>query len=245
MATFGEIVYMILDEIKSNGGDSLIQEEHVIFLANNYRNLLLQQKIQKEGLATISQSNYQTICTNLEVTSSIPNIDYCSESYLKSKDKVPDTLNNSSVTVFPVDLFNIKIVYVSFERFRFVGYNKYMTNIIYCTKGPDDYLYLKSNNPQFLYLDMVKIKGIFEDAEKAAKLECGGGKEEDTCDILEKEFPIDSDLIPLLIQAIVKELYSAEIKPQDNVNNATDDLADIYKYISLNTKSSLAKELAE
>jgi len=42
MATFGEIVYMVLDEIKSLGGDSSIQEEHVIFLAKHYRNMLLQ-----------------------------------------------------------------------------------------------------------------------------------------------------------------------------------------------------------
>ena len=68
MATFGEIVYMVLDEIKSLGGDSSIQEEHVIFLAKHYRNMLLQQKILKEGIYSISPSNYQTICTDLEIT---------------------------------------------------------------------------------------------------------------------------------------------------------------------------------
>ena len=245
MATFGEIVYMVLDEIKSLGGDSSIQEEHVIFLAKHYRNMLLQQKILKEGIYSISPSNSQTICTELEVTSSIPNIDYCNESYLKSKHKIPDTMNNSNVLVFPVNFFNTKIVYVTLERFRFVGHNKYMTNIIYCAKGPNDYLYLKSNNPQFLYLKEIKIKGVFEDSEEAAKLECEGVGEETTCDIMDKTFPIDSDLIPQVIQLIVKELQGASIRPQDNINNANDDLADIATFIRTNTKSALAKEMTE
>ena len=50
MATFGEIVYMVLDEIKSLGGDSSIQEEHVIFLAKHYRNKKLTKTNVKEIL---------------------------------------------------------------------------------------------------------------------------------------------------------------------------------------------------
>jgi hypothetical protein len=34
MATYREIVYLVLDEIKSSNGDSNITENHVIFLAN-------------------------------------------------------------------------------------------------------------------------------------------------------------------------------------------------------------------
>jgi hypothetical protein len=34
MATYREIVYLILDEIKAQSNDSDITEEHVIFLAN-------------------------------------------------------------------------------------------------------------------------------------------------------------------------------------------------------------------
>ena len=37
MATFRQIVYTVLDEIKSVNGDSYITEEHVMFLANQYR----------------------------------------------------------------------------------------------------------------------------------------------------------------------------------------------------------------
>jgi len=40
--TYREIVYFILDSIKSLNGDSTITEEHVIFLADNYRLFLLE-----------------------------------------------------------------------------------------------------------------------------------------------------------------------------------------------------------
>ena len=62
---------------------------------------------------------------------------------------------------------------------------------------------------------------------------------------MDKTFPIDSDLIPQVIQLIVKELQGASIRPQDNINNANDDLADIATFIRTNTKSALAKEMTE
>jgi len=41
MATYKDIVYTVLDEIKAHSGDSDITEEHVIFLANQYRLFLI------------------------------------------------------------------------------------------------------------------------------------------------------------------------------------------------------------
>ena len=84
------------------------------------------------------------------------------------------------------------------DRMKFVGFNKYMQNIIYATKGLDDRLYMKSNNPQFLYLEQVKFAGIFEDTEKAAELSCDG-KEGGPCDIMDKEFPLEATLIPQML----------------------------------------------
>ena len=38
---YREAIYMVLDEIKSISDDSLITEDHVIFLLNKYRTFLL------------------------------------------------------------------------------------------------------------------------------------------------------------------------------------------------------------
>ena len=114
-----------------------------------------------------------------------------------------------------------------YDSYKWIRKNKWLQNIIYCSQGPDNYLYFTSSNPQFKYLEKVKYTGIFENAEQAARLSCD--TEESKCDILNMEFPLEDSLIPQLIELIVKELTPVEYKPIDAENNASDDLANINK----------------
>lgn len=241
MAKYKEIVSMVLDEIKSLGGDSFITEDHVIFLAKHYRTLLLSQKIEKQGIWSLSHSNTQTICVNLDKTGTIEDLDYCGSLVLKSDDEIPDTINNIDVTVKTDDLLAANVTMVTKARFKFVGHNKYMTNIIYCMIDDDKHLYVKSSNPQFKYLKKIKVSGVFEDTEKAAEKSCETS--DSSCDILESEYPLDSELIPQLIQMCVKELSGALWRQGDNINNSRDDLADLMAYIRNNTKNNMQKQI--
>jgi hypothetical protein len=141
-----------------------------------------------------------------------------------------------------VDFFQGNIAYVNNERFKYVGGNKYLKNQIYGTIAPDEYLYLKSNNPQAYYLKKVKVTGIFEDSSKAAALQCS--EQGDSCELLDKEFPIEEALIPSLIELIVKELGGLKYQAADEVNNTKDDLSDIAAYVRRNVKSDLAKQIS-
>lgn len=243
MSTFRDITYMVLDQIKALNGDSTFTEDHVIYLANVYRVFLIKQREKQEKSTEISPSEEQTICLNLEETQAIPGLDYCNETYLRSLEAIPSLLEEGTASVYPVNYFAQNIAYVSKERFRFVGYNKYMNNIIYCTKGVDHHLYFKSSNPQFLYMEQAKMTGVFEDASEAAKLECNGDGEDSSCDIMDKNFPLDGELIPQLIQLIVKDLLGAAYRPNDDTNNDKDDVADLATYIAKNAKSNLAKQM--
>ena len=109
MATFRQIVYTILDEIKSVNGDSYITEEHVMFLANQYRLFLLQQKINKEGTASLSSSMQQVICLDLEEIDAIPNLPCEGGQYLRSVQKIPTIVGGTSPSVFPYDYFKKNI----------------------------------------------------------------------------------------------------------------------------------------
>ena len=131
--------------------------------------------------------------------------------------------------------------FVSKERFKYVGYNKYLRNIIYTTLGPDNHLYFNSQNPQFKYLKKARVTGIFEDAEKAAELACDSDSK--PCDIMDSEFPLEADLIPQMIELIVKELLGVNYRPKDSANNAADDLADIAAFVRRNMKSDVAKQM--
>ena len=76
----GEIVSMCLDELKLISDDSHFVEEHVIFLADKYRAFLLAQRyrdIKKE----IPDSNYQTICIDLQPYNPFGDIACAGQSY--------------------------------------------------------------------------------------------------------------------------------------------------------------------
>ena len=238
MKTYRQLVYIVLDELKLMSDDSSFTEDHVIFLLDKYRAFLLKQRysdIKKE----VPLDNYQTICLDLEEHEGIAGLP-CEGVYLRSTNKVPDTLKIGHPRIYSEDYFNGEITFVSRERFRYVGHNEWLKNIIYATRDPESYLYLSSMNPQFYYLEKVKFTGVFSDAEEASKLEC---EQADSCDILDKDFPIEDALISPLVELVLKELSGSIYKPQDDMNNAKDDLSDLASFIARNAKSNLQKQI--
>ena len=224
--TYKELVYMCLDELKLYSDDASYTEEHVIFLLGKYRTFLLKQKysdIKKQ----IPESNYQTICLDLVEVPAISGEPCEGGSYLRSKEQIPFLMKIGNPKVYPIDYYQGEIAYISRERMRYVGYNKYLKNIIYASIGPDNYLYFKSFNPQYLYLEKARMTGIFEDTLAASELQCPDESGNTVCDVLDREFPIENALIPPLIQLVVEELTKAEYKPEDKENNSDDDLSEV------------------
>lgn len=221
MSTYKELIYLCLDELKLYTDDASFTEEHIMFLLNKCRGFLLKQKYS-DVKKQIPESNYQTICVDLTKDSQTDN--GCNVEYLRSTEKIPYLMEIGNTVISPIDYYGGNITYVSRERLRYVGYNKYMQNIIYASLNPNSYLYLKSSNPQFLYLKKVRITGIFEDAQATSDLQCDGDKE---CDIFDRNFPIEEALIYPLIHLVVQELTENEYKPEDKENNSDDNLSDV------------------
>ncbi len=215
---------MVLDELKLYSDDALYTEEHVMFLLGKYRTFLLKQRYS-DVKKQIPESNYQTICLDLIEVPAISGEPCEGSSYLRSKEKIPFLMKIGNPMVYPVDYYQGEITYVSRERMRYVGYNKYLKNIIYASIGPDNYLYFKSFNPQYLYLEKARMTGIFEDPQAASELQCPDENGDTTCDILDRTFPIEDSLIPQLVQLVVQELYNPSRSDEDDENNAKDDLS--------------------
>lgn len=226
MSTYKELVYMCLDELKLYSDDALYTEEHIMFLLGKYRTFLIKQRYS-DVKKQIPESNYQTICLDLIKVPAISGEPCEGGSYLRSKKKIPFLMKIGNSRVYPIDYYQGEITYVSRDRMRYVGYNKYLQNIIYASLGPDNYLYFKSFNPQFLYLEKVRMTGIFEDTLAASELQCPDESGDIVCDVLDREFPIENALIPPLIQLVVEELTKAEYKPEDKENNSDDDLSEV------------------
>ena len=88
MSTIREITYLILDELKLSSDDSTFTENHIIYLINNYRALLLKQRYS-DIKKNIPSSNYIEICLEMEEFKSPPSRP-CEEDfyYIRSTKKI-------------------------------------------------------------------------------------------------------------------------------------------------------------
>ena len=216
MQTYGELVYLILDELKLISDDKQFEEEHIIVLINQYRNLLLKQRysdIRKE----MPVSNLQSINITLSVEDTI----------LKSNMPLPTILNLnvqnltiiSSISTFWQGEFS----FIDYNQFRYTGYNRWLNSIVYVTIGPDGYLYCKSNNLSFLQLTDITVTSIFENPLEVHNLSTPMNETSEDS-ILDIPIPIEGNLLPILKEIIIKELSGAIYRPEDEINNANDNL---------------------
>ena len=229
MATFREIIYMALDLIKERSNDAYYTEEHMLFLAKHFRTYLLERKYKKsrnKAFQAVSGENTQQICVGLEKADLLPF--GCSGPWLKSTEKIPGTLEIGDLKISIInEMLHSNVTMIPAERMPYVGYNKWLKNIIYAAKGADDYLYLSSINPQFLFLKNAKLEGVFSDPEEAAKMACDDSGETIVCDVMDQEFPLESALVPSCIELMVQEIAGPRFAPEDKANNAKDDLGEV------------------
>ena len=128
MSTYKELVYMVFDELRVSSDDAQFTEDHLMFLLNKYRSFLLKQRysdIKKQ----IPESNYQTICLDLIQVPAISGDTCEGGTYLRSKEKVPFLMQIGTPRVYPLDYYQGEITYISRDRMRYIGHNKYMQNI--------------------------------------------------------------------------------------------------------------------
>lgn len=246
MATVRELIYYVSDLMKTMSDDSEINENHIAFSLNKYRAYLIKLEEDKDKLKLEqNQSNYMTICLDMEETNAI-DADVCgNKTFLRSKQEIPNYYGK--LNVFPQNYFLSKYIsFVTKQRFMFTGHNKWLKTFTYATIGTDKHLYLTSIDPDILELESLKVSGLFEDYEKAAQLTCpdednGQGNK---CEPWDNEFPIADYLIPQLIELVLKELLGASYRPSDDLNNANDDMADLAAWIQRNLKNKTQKAMS-
>ena len=230
---------MCSDQLKLSSDDTFFTNDHILYLLKRYRGLYLSQKY-KDVRKEIPESNYQTICLDLIQVPAISGEPCEGGTFLRTKNKIPSLLTIGDAKVYPIDYYIGYITMVSRERMKYVGHNRWLQNIIYCSIAPDGYMYFKSSNPQYLHLENVRMTGIFEDIDEVEELSCD---KESSCDILDRKFPIEEALIPQLIDTVVKFMTSGLYKPEDDDNNAKDDLATLMQFLRNNMKSNLQKQI--
>ena len=232
--TWREIVYMITDITKQLSDDSNFNEDHIIKLCSMYRNYILNQQYLSHK-KTIAEMDYQTVQIPLEPY----NLDICpNELVLRSIKPISFTMTIGEKSIYPTDVihYRSKIVFVPQNRFAYSG-SKYSRNIIYAMIGADNYLYLKSTNSNFKYLDSVTIKALFEDIDKMSLLDaesCG-------CDIMDIRFPLEDAWVNTLINLVVNDLIRGINTLRDTDNDAFDSSDQLAQAINRYTTNAFKR----
>ena len=242
-----ELIYIILDLCKAaTSDDSFYTEDHVLFLCKKFRSFLLkkEQEKQQQDTGVSSEFEYQEICLDLEKVPAIDGDPCTGGYYLRTKQEIPKILEGTTPRIYPIDYYQgTYISYVSRDRMRYVGSNKYLQNTIYTSLHPNKHLYFTSGNSQFLYMRKIRMSAIFEDFDEASKYLCDDEGSDVSCDVMEADFPISGYLVPQLVELVAKELTGGLYKPSDRQNNASDDLSDLVAFIRKYSKSALQQQI--
>lgn len=229
MTTYRELVYMCLDLIKGTSDDFTYTEEHIVYLLDKYRALLLKQRYGNDPKKYIPAPNYSTVkFTIIDGTT--------------SEESIPIPMNIGVIPRINIDegIEDFTIEYVVKERFNFVGNSKYLKNIKYCTISNEGFLEFK--NP--ISINITNSEGEIETIHYTGSATITAILETPLKEAgLDSEFPLEESLIPNLIQMVLKDLLPASYRPEDNSNNATDDMATLAGYLSKVLKKPYTQNL--
>lgn len=240
MTTYREAIYMCNDLLKGMSDDFTYTEEHIAYLLDKFRALLLKQRYGSDPKKHVPYSNYQTLEVKFDDF-------HKNKSYYTSTTTIPYMLQLGIPRVISEGIYyDYTFDFTSRERLPFVGYNKYLKKIWYCAINEENKLCLKPGSTKVIVSEnpplTIKLTGIFENPREVTD-EISFG-ESSTGDELDRNIPIEEGLITTLIEMVVKELAGSVYKPNDIQNNNVDDNADMATFIRSNMKSNLAKQLA-
>lgn len=214
--------------------DSRLSRRHIYNKLLTTRSKLISQEAKKKQ--KISQWNYQTLyCVELiEVPKhECPCIPPIGCNLLRSKNPLPEPITGFSddliQSVSSIDR-EIKLDRITINAVKNLRGNKYTYNKPnYFIQS--DYLYVTT----YSLIKQLVVIGLFEDPIEAAKYEsicdectnCTDCSECPDCfDYLNFDFPIDNDMIDVLIELTSKELV---VMFSQNIEDATNDTRDNIK----------------
>jgi len=217
MASLKEISYNILNAYR--GGRSTNNEHislrQIMFNVKYYRALLLRRDFQRNGIFTrhVEQDLgcLELVRVNASQCCNLP-IE-CSVS--RTRLKLPRTIrfNYTEAITSLSDVTGLNTIpMVNSNTVQFLPNDRFTKNE---KKGYmiEDYLYIYNADG----MDVVNIRGIFEDPEEVAKFDCGG----QSCYDPDSDFPISMDLLKDLTDGILKGTFALVAQTGSDTENDT------------------------
>lgn len=225
MSTKRELIYTVFEKLKINSDDMDITEEFVSSLIDSKRAMLIKQKLDKTPWAT-NPEIIQEICMDLENIDVIDGMT-CFGKILRTKNPLPKSIKVKGkmgpITVRRMDRVSLLINTIPLERLPFVGYNSFISAMIYAAQDYDGRLYLVSNQKNHHLLESIKVADVFETPDKASELKCITSGDIESCEPWDEDYPIEDSMKDDLINLIVRELSPTLGIPDDSNNDSDGD----------------------
>lgn len=221
MATLREIIYDIREVLNAYSDDSNISDEHLAFIVNNKRNLLLKQYMS-DMRKEIPLEALQTICLSLDTDAN------CIENRitLKSNNKVPPTLENSGrsniTNIYGKNSRFLKFTsIIDYSRLPHVSEEQYNGSILYVSIDNKSYLNIYNTQDKHILLEEIEVEAPFENPEEAYKLSC---EYDENVDFYDTQYPVESALVDIIKSEIIKDLLLKFKIPIDEINDGEDNI---------------------
>lgn len=227
MATYAELVYMVYDELKITSDDNIIERDHIIYLINKYRSLLLKQRFSGKK-KVIPIQLYQ----ELEITFGENG---------KSVKPLPKLIDFNGLqliltTLQPTD-FRTNVTIVTPDRFPYVNSSRWLSEVYYGTILYDDHFYIKPTQCKIEDYPTIKLQVILENP-----LDILFYNEDEDTDPLSVNVRIEFSMVNDLIGLIIKELYTTRIIPDSEKNDAMENFVILPKQSKTSSPSTTVSD---
>jgi hypothetical protein len=213
-------IYDIIEKLNQYADDSEISPEHISFLIDETRNLILKQKFNKTN-RIIPEALFQRIDVTLVPINDNEFMSYPLDMTVTSVEVIPVLIQgpifNESIRIDGGSYTDIKFQWTNLERFPYIGYNKLLTDIVYVTLGYDYKFKLKGRHNRYKLLERLRVNAIFQYPDLAWQLH---PDYDSAVDVWDLEYPIDVDMWVMMSDIIMKQLLKKLQIPEDKINDA-------------------------
>lgn len=207
MITYKEAVYLVLDELKLNNDDTVWEPSHIIAILDKYRALLIKQRYSHIR-GELPRSFYQPLEIFLDPTIPCYHIPRLID------------LNGIEMDVTIISENKEVISLIPYERFQYIGANKWLANQVFASLDYNNDLLVKA--PVNFKPCKADLYAVLE-----TPLDLISFNSLPNTDRLAYLFPIEQAMYPDIISLTVKELSASIYLPNDTLNNANDNLNNI------------------
>jgi len=234
MATKRELIFTVMEGLKIQTDDTDVSQELISSMIDSARATTIKQMYGNKDW-NLPIELRQEVCLGLAPANAVDG-QRCLGTILRSTKKLPKGISikggdGSLLRVKRYDRQATQINIVPVERLPMIGHNTFTANMVYAAIDVNRYLYLVSANKKHMFMEAVKVDGVYESPELASDMRCIDYNTGSTsltesvviCEPWDEEYPLELAMQDIVVGQVLKQLSVRLSLPEDNTNDGEDN----------------------